>query len=197
MIGRAIAAALAVLLLAGCGIPVESQPRPLPTGNNSPSAAPSEQTVPTPVQQPVVLWFVREGGLVPAERARTGPVSSQGLIDLLVEGPTASEQAQGIRSAVVSVVTGEPLVVTAEAARVNAPDSARDQVAVVLRPAFKDLLSQEQVLVLGEVVTTLAVGQVRSVLFVDEDGQTLGVPTADGRLANGPVGPKDYASLIG
>ena len=70
------------------------------------------------------------------------------------------------------------------------------QVAIVLQPEFKDLLADEQVLVLGEVVTTVAVGDVQEVIFVDEDGLRLGVPLADGRLRNGPVTPADYAALI-
>lgn len=194
---RVVAAAAVVLLAAGCGVPPEQLPRPLPTGTTAPTVSATETTRPTPSEQEVTLWFVREGFLVPAARSTTGPTSSQGLIDLLAEGPTAQEEEQGIRSAVVSVVTGEPLVVTADAANVQAPDTPDDEVVVVLQPAFKDLLSQEQVLVLGEVVTTLAVGSVRQVLFVDKDGQTLGVPTADGRLANRAVTPTDYAALVG
>ena len=101
-----------------------------------------------------------------------------------------------MRTAVVSVVSGEPLVVTASAAAVDAPDLSDEQVAIVLEPEFKELLSEEQVLVLGEVVTTVAVGEIAEVVFVDKDGQELGVPGADGRLRNGPVSPEDYASLI-
>lgn len=192
----AVAVLAAVALLAGCGIPVEQSPRPLPTGTASPANSAGETSTPAPDEAGATLWFVRGGRLAPVTRTVTGPLSSQDYIDLLAEGPTQSEQSAGLRSSVVSVVTGEPLVVTASAAGVKTPGIASDEVAVVLRPEFKDLLSQEQILVLGEVVITLAVGPITKVLFVDKDGQTLGVPTADGRLANGAVGPQDYATLI-
>jgi hypothetical protein len=196
--GRVLAAAtLAVGLLAACGIPVEGVPRALPTGSSTPTAASDGAVLPTPFQEEATLWFVKGGALVPAVRPTTGPATSQGLLDLLAEGPTPAEEAAGVRSAVVSVVTGEPLVVTAEQAGVDGPQVSAGTVVIVLEPQFTELLSAEQVLVLGEVVTTLAVGPVRNVVFVDEDGQELGVPTADGRLAKGPVSPADYASLIG
>lgn len=192
----AVLAVLTVALLAGCGIPVEQEPRPLPTGTTSPTNAAGQTSTPAPDDSGATLWFVRGGRLVPVTRTVTGPLSSQDYIDLLVDGPTKPEQDAGMRSSVVSVVTGEPLVVTAKTAGVATAQAPPDEVAVVLRPAFKDLLSQEQVLVLGEVVITLAVDQVSKVLFVDKDGQALGVPTADGRLANGPVTPQDYAALV-
>lgn len=190
-------ALVAATMLAGCGIPADEQPRALPTGASTPTFDADGGSLATPFAEEVVLWFVRGGALVPTPRTTTGPVTSQGLLDLLAEGPTPQEEAAGIRTAVVSVVTGEPLVATAEEAKVDAPDVPASEVIIVLDPQFKALLPTEQVLVLGEVVTTVAVGQVRRVVFVDEDGKALGVPTADGRLAEGPVGPQDYASLIG
>ena len=71
------------LLLAGCGLPVESGPRPLPTGSAAPTASPQEPGEPTPSQESVTLWFVREGMLVPALRTASPPVTPQDLIDLL------------------------------------------------------------------------------------------------------------------
>ncbi len=182
--------------LAGCGIPMEEEPRPLPTGTVSPSESPTFNTPPEASEDQVTLWFVREGGLIPEPRIAKGPVDSQGLIDMLVAGPTPEEKAVGVRSAVVSVVSGEPLVVTAQKAGVQVSGLPADHVAVVLEPEFKELLSEEQVLVLGQVVTTVAVDGISAVLFVDVDGQRPGVPLANGRLRNGPVTPEDYESLI-
>lgn len=188
-------AVLLALALTACGVPNDPGPRPLPTGTSSPVATPSEGGQETPFEQEITLWFVRGGALVPAVRTTTGPITTQSLIDLLSQGPTPKEQAQGIRSAINSVVSGKPLVVTAAKAGVPHEDPP-NQVAVVIEPEFKDLLSQEQVLILGEVVISVAVGGIEKVLFIDDDGQVLGVPTADGRLANGPVTPDDYSSLI-
>lgn len=189
-----VAVLLGLLLLAGCGVSAEDEPRPLPTG--SATAPPPPTTEPTPTEDQARLWFVRAGVLVPVLRAVPEPPGSQDLIDLLVAGPTEEEEQAGIRTAVVSVVTGEPLVVTARAAGVEAPPLPDDQEAIVLSEEFTGLNAEEQVLVLGEVVTTVAVGDVGEILFIDGTGKPLGVPVADGRLRNGPVSPADYASLI-
>ena len=189
-----VVALLGALLVAGCGISAEDEPRALPTGG-APSAPPPTNA-PTPTEDQVRLWFVREGQLVPVLRSVAEPPDSQGYLDLLVSGPTPQEEQEGVRSAVVSVVTGEPLVVTAEEAGVNPPPLDDDEEAIVLSPEFREVNAEEQTLVLGEVVTTLAVGDIKEISFIDEDGKPLGVPAADGRLRNGPVTPADYASLI-
>jgi hypothetical protein len=189
-----VAVLLGLLLAAGCGISAEDEPRPLPTGSATAPPPPTDE--PTPTEDQAQLWFVREGLLVPVLRSVAEPPGSQDFIDLLVAGPTEEEEEAGIRTAVVSVVTGEPLVVTARAAEVEAPPLQDDQEAIVLSEEFTDLNAEEQVLVLGEVVTTVAVGDVAEILFIDGTGKPLGVPVADGRLRNGPVSPADYASLI-
>ncbi len=194
-LGGVLIAALC-LVLTSCGITVESSPRPLATVNPSPAPSPTGTSAPSPSPQVVTLWFVRGGQLASTLRNTSGPAGPQDLIDLLVAGPTEEEEDQGLRTSVVSVVSGNPLVVTAGAADLNVPGVEDGQVAIVLLPEFKDLIADEQVLVLGEVVTTVAVGEVAEVIFVDEDGLRLGVPLADGRLRNGPVTPEDYAALI-
>lgn len=188
------AALLGVVLIGGCGIPVEDGPRGLPTGSATNPPPPTADA--TPTEDQAELWFVREGRLVPVLRSVPDQPSSQDFIDLLAAGPTEEEEAAGIRTAVVSVVTGEPLVVTARSAGVEPPQLQDDQEAIVLSEEFTEVNAEEQVLVLGEVVTTLAVGTVAEILFVDSAGKPLGVPVADGRLRNGPVSPADYASLI-
>lgn len=187
--------ALAAVLLAGCGIPGEDEPRALPT--STASNPPPPTTEPTPVEEQARVWFVREGFLEPALRSVAEPPDSQELLDLLVAGPTAEEEEEGFRTVVVSVVTGQPLVVTADEAEVEVTSLESGQEAIVLSEEFTEVNAEEQVLVLGEVVTTVAVGEVTEILFVDGAGQPLGVPLADGRLRTGPVTPADYASLIG
>ena len=192
--GPLTAALLAVvgvlmLLAAGCGVPTEVQPRPLPTQGVVPTASQTPAPEPTAAAEQATLWFVKGGQLVPAMRSTEGPLNPQDLIDLLAAGPTEQEAAAGLRTAVVSVVTREPLVETARSQGVAVDPLPRGTEAIVLAPEFTDLLAAEQVLVLGEVVTTLTVGATDALLFVDENGAPLGVPLPDGRLDNGPVGP--------
>ena len=182
--------------IAGCGIPVESAPRELPADAQVPLQPADPAPAPSPARLVEQLWFVREGVLVPVDRTSPSALDSQGLIDLLVAGPTAQEVTSGLRTAVVSVVTGAPLVVTAATAGVPVAPLADDAEVLVLQEEFLDLPFDEQLLVLGQVVDTVAVRGVRSVLFVDRNGNQLGVPLPDGRLSNGPVSPEDYDELV-
>lgn len=195
-----LAGLLAVVLaglLAGCGINAEPSPRALPTQALVPTKSPDPAPTPSPAERVITLWFTKEGKLVPTQRTAEEKLDSQGLLDLLVAGPTADEQARGLRTAVVSPVTGKPLVETATSAGVDVVEVPAFTEAVVLSADFTELLSEEQVLALGEVVNTLTVGSVEAILFVDEDGQQVGVPLPDGRLKVGPVVAADYAASIG
>ena len=191
-----IAGALAVVVSA-CGIQAEAQPRALPTQAIVPTRSPDPAPSPSPAERVVTLWFTKEGVLVPTQRTARDSVNSQDLIDLLVAGPTADEAAQGLRTAVVSPLTGDPLVETASSAGVEVEEVPATTVPVVLSPDFTELIGDEQVLALGEVVHTLTVGPVESILFVEDDGQRVGVPLPDGRLKVGPVTAEDYAASIG
>ena len=65
----------------------------------------------------------------------------------------------------------------------------------MLTEEFNSLPSQEQLLVLGQVVLTLATDPDHSVLFVDSTGTPLGVPLPDGRLVNRAVSARDFRTL--
>ena len=187
---------VAVAVMAGCGIQPESEPRDLPSGVVLPGENP--EPVPTSTDEAVLdigLWFVREGQITPTLRAVESVPSTQALLDLLTAGPTEAEVEEGMRTAVVSVLTGEPLVVTAEAAGVDLATTEPTQTDIVLRPEFAELPGEEQLLVLGQVVTTIAIDSIDQVLFVSEAGEPLAVPLPDGRVADGPVTPQDYAGL--
>jgi hypothetical protein len=113
----------------------------------------------------------------------------------LEAGPTQAELDAGLRTAVTSVVPDVPLVVTADAVGLNVTLTDPRQIPVVLSEEFGSLPSQEQLLVLGQVVTTLTDGTDQSVLFVSDDGTAVGVPLPDGRLVNRPVTFVDYREL--
>lgn len=190
------AAAVVVLVLSACGVPAESEPRALP-----PEAA-GALTSPTPAETDstatrfMALWFVLDGALKQVDRATVTAVTAEDQVAALEAGPTQVELDAGMRTAVASVVPDVPLVVTADAAAVPV-QTQPDQVAVVLSDEFDSLPSQEQLLALGQVVTTLADGATTAVAFVDSDGVSVGVPLPDGRLVNRPVTPGDYRSLRG
>ena len=67
---------------------------------------------------------------------------------------------------------------------------------VILSSAFSALPPAEQVLLLGQVVLSLAGSGETSVLFTDETGSPVAVPLPDGRLLDLPATARDYSSLI-
>lgn len=191
---RAVIALIAAVVLAGCGVGPESVPRPLPPEASAvveplPAASESRAGVLTE------LWFVDDSELVPVRRTSIQLLSDQEKLDALELGPTPAEASQGLRTAVAPLVSDSPLVVTAAADGVPVP-AAPDQVAVVLRPEFLQLPSQEQLLILGQVVLTLATTPEATVTFVDENGNPIGVPLPNGRLTSEPVSAADYETLV-
>ena len=195
---RAALAVVAVVLsgwVTGCGIQPEAQPRLIPPGAQVPVSTPS--TAPSPSDEAPVaasIWLVNAGRIVSQDRDLASTPSSQELLDLLAAGPTEAEADSGNRTAVVSVVTGEPVVVTATATGLQVPD-VPGRAWVVIRDEFYELPGEEQLLVLGQVVTTLATGDVVEVAFLNETGDVPAVPLPDGKVTDGPVTPRDYAGL--
>ncbi|MCH9816700.1 MAG: hypothetical protein K0U64_09690 [Actinomycetia bacterium] len=184
------------LAATACGVSVESNPRALPAVATqeigSPTPVPTESTA----TRFVPLWFVREGELVPVDRRTDEAMGPQQKLDALEAGPTQVELDAGLRTAVNSVVPDVPLVITAEADGVPVAPSDPRQLPVVVSEEFGSLPSQEQLLVLGQVVITLTDSTDQSVLFVSDDGTPVGVPLPDGRLVNRPVTFVDYRELI-
>lgn len=190
----AVLAALATAVLAACGVGPEGEPRALP------SEAQEAVAVPLPASDSaagrlVELWFVDDTHLSPVNRKTNEMLTPQDKIQALEAGPTLPELAQGLRTAVTSVVPDVPLVLTADTAGVHV-DVQNNQVAVVLSDEFSSLPSQEQIFILGQVVLTLASEPGTTVLFVNDNGTPVGVPLPSGRLSSGPVSASDYASLI-
>lgn len=192
---RPIVVLLAGLLaLTACGVGPETVPRALPGDDQEavvedPSASPNKAGVLDS------LWFVQDEQIVPVTRTTETQLTHEEMIGALQAGPTASEAAQGLRTALTPVVPDQPLVATAEALGVPAP-ATPGQVAVVLNPEFTQLPSQEQLLVLGQVVATLAGSPGSTVLFIDDKGTPIGIPLPSGRLTSDPVSTADFTQLM-
>lgn len=190
----AVLAGILAVLLTACGVGPEAVPRAFPS-EAAAVTAPEPAATESRAGALVELWFVDDDKLVPTNRTTEDQLTDQDKIDSLEEGPTAPEVAEGLRTALTPVVTDEHLVTLAETDGVPVP-VAPDQIAVVLNPEFSNLPSQEQLLILGQVVLTLTAAPDISVVFVDQDGTPVGVPLPSGRLTSEPVTATDYASLI-
>ena len=174
--------ALAGLMLGGCGVPTDGQPRALDPAEAPAGARPSPSPAPVAVgDERVVLHFVKDEQLVPVERPVTSPTSSSGLLELLLAGPTDAEKAAGLTSLIPAALSvqrveqqGDVVVITLQ----GAPDQVRPQAM-----AF------------AQIVATLTPERAGGVRF-RMDGADLRVPRSDGSLSDAPVDRTDYADLL-
>jgi hypothetical protein len=161
-------ALLAVLLLAGCGVPADDQPRDL---GRSQVAYGSDPPAPDRFGPAVErLYLVGDGGLVRVVRRTPAPRSP--------------EQQDGLTSALAQMRVGSTSVSQRRAAvEIGAPPvpGARSDEALAYAQIVCTLTSQG--------------AEVGTVSFT-RDGQTLAVPRGDGSLSTGPLTIADYAELI-
>jgi hypothetical protein len=180
--GRAAVPVLLLALLgAGCGVPQDSQPRPL-----DPAVAPfrlQPEQVPRPTgESRVGLYFVRDDRVVLTTRRAEGPVGLRGLLDLVIAGPTAEESALGRNSALPSSVTVEDV-------------TERAGNAVITLGGPQEVVSAMRAQAVAQIVATLTPNLVRTVRF-RYDGTDLRVPRGDGSLTEAPLTREDYSGII-
>ena len=217
-IGRRFMAVWAPVLLvvAGCGVPLEDSaqalppevipppvvapsqppsPSPSPTSTSGSGSSPAVTATPLPTESPAVevvdLYFIREDGLVPLASDVAVPTDAQTVLDGLAVGPPVET---GLRSVVVDPLTGTALVsVFTPMGDTELPTAS---VTIAVAEAFSSLPPTEQVLLLGQVVLSLSSAGFTTVSVVDAAGAPLAVPLPDGRLLDRPATALDYASLI-
>lgn len=166
--------------LTACGVEPQAEPEDV-------SIAPVLTTPASPTRTSagptVVLWFLEGDRLAPVRRAAsgTGPATA---LDLLADGPTPEESADGLSTA---LFTPQPLAVVDG----RQSDST---LTVAVSPAFVNVSGDNQLRAVAQVVwTATEFAGVEEVRFVTEDGP-LEVPTDEG-LTDEPVEREDYASV--
>ena len=201
-----------LLVVAGCGVPLEDSaqalppevipppvvapsqppnPSPSPTSTQSPTATATPLPTESPAVELVDLYFIREDGLVPLASDVAVPTDAQTVLDRLAAGPPVET---GLRSVVVDPLTGTALVsVFTPTGDTELPTAS---VTIAVANAFSSLPPTEQVLLLGQVVLSLSSAGFATVSVVDAAGAPLAVPLPDGRLLDRPATALDYASLI-
>ncbi|WP_374238213.1 GerMN domain-containing protein [Actinoplanes sp. DH11] len=174
---RLTAAAVALVLLAGCGIPAQDEPHPVDLPRGPLNTVPAGPAPGGEVAE--VLCLVRDGRLVQAVR-RVGAVPTpQRQLDDLTAGPNAAERGLGLATA----LAGTTLSVRSDGAGVTVE---------VAEAASRT----DEVLAYAQIVCTLtARADVASVSFT-RGGDPLRVPRADGSLTDRPLRGWDYSELI-
>lgn len=179
-----LATALVVLLVAGCGVPQDNEPRALDPAE-APFRAFQESPQPAPQGEGrVALYFVRDDRVVLETRAVESSTNIDDLLGLLLEGPTPQQVEAGIRSALPTTFTVADVEV------------GSNGVAVVTLGGSATTQISPSPLGFAQVVATLtAPGRATAARF-RLDGEDLPVPRGDGSLTEEPVDRSDYAELL-
>jgi hypothetical protein len=173
---------------AACGLPTDRPPsfvadEDVPFG----LLAGTTTTAPLPAQNPsprvTEVCFVRDASVVEVARPVNAATPEAALAELRA-GPTAAEQASGVRTALLTEDPVEQVAVAAGVAKVE------------LTSGFAAGGTQDTILAVAQLVCTLTgqagVGQVAFTL----EGAPVEVPRGDGTLAAGAVTRDDYASVL-
>ncbi|MEX2254376.1 MAG: GerMN domain-containing protein [Acidimicrobiia bacterium] len=184
---RAAIVTAVVVCSAGCGVSEQSRPDPIDRADvpfqllaSTTSPSPTT-TLNGPVAFPVAL--VDGDGLVLVERAVDPPLVPRVALESLLEGPTASETAEGLSTAIpagagIGAVRQKGGLLTIELGR-------------TVRGAGPD-----EIQAIGQLVlTATAVAGVERVRF-RVGGEPVQVPIGDGTISSGPVRRTDYERLL-
>jgi spore germination protein GerM len=179
-----------VVGVAGCGVPVDTQPSALSRNGipfdllqPTPSST-TATTTPSPIEVPVKIFLIAANGhLVPV--ARDVAVSAPDLatvLGALVAGPTDAESAAGLQSALTTQTTVLGATIAGHVATVN------------LGGTFGQLVGPPEIQAVAQVVfTASALPGVTGVTF-ELSGLPVEVPVASGALVPLAV-PAQFAPL--
>jgi hypothetical protein len=183
-VGLAGVAAGVLVALGGCGVSVQEEAQSLPAG-----ALPTVVSTPkpSPSAKQDTVFFVSGRGL----EGVSEPVrdhSAQGVMEALASGPPIERQTD-LRTLLLDPLTGAPVLTV-----VSQTPSGR--VVLARTDAFTLLPANDQVLLVGQVVTSLAEVGLTSVIITDQAGLPIPLALPDGRVLEGPATADDYDSLV-
>ncbi|GAA1803863.1 hypothetical protein GCM10009682_27050 [Luedemannella flava] len=177
-----VATALAVAVLAGCGIQPETSPTPIDRPFRP--AASSTATPPPTGTLSEKLYLIEDGTLVPVTRhvGRT-PTVEQLLADLR-SAPNDTERESGLTNALLGTNT------------VTSVRMSGAQAVIELAAPVDGTARTDDQLAYAQLVCTLtSLPGVETVQFT-HDGRPIGVPRGDGSVSTAPLSVEDYAAMI-
>ncbi|MEV6367902.1 hypothetical protein D7147_07010 [Micromonospora musae] len=181
---RLLGGAVLVVLLGGCGVPVDDAPRRVrPPAGAFPTAVTAGPTAASG-RVTEALCFVREGRLDRAGRRLDSLPGIDLHLQHLLAGPTAGEREAGFASAL-------PGTVSVAGVRMNGTLAEVD-----VRAAGEETGRSDEVLAFGQIVCTLTTRRDVDRVSFRRDGRPLDVPRGDGSLSRAPLGALDYAPLM-
>jgi spore germination protein GerM len=176
---------LPVLLVAGCGVSAENEPRPVnpprsPFGSRESVTVEPEDSGTTEER----LCFVRDDKLVVVVRRPSSYPTVNLQLRHLIAGPTPTERNNRLSN---------PLSDGNIAANVRLVGT---EAIVEFRAEVDTSGRNDESLMYGQIVCTLTSRSDVSGVSFSQGGERLGIPRADGSLSSGPLTAADYADLI-
>jgi spore germination protein GerM len=184
----AVAAAVAGLAVAGCGIPPDDHATLAAPGSvpfdllaHAPSATPT--TLPLAPTERATIFFVQGERLAPVQRELPAPVSVESVLEALAAGPTATEVQLGLRTALLTPGLMKSGGVSGGVATID------------LGQPFTEIAGRDQIVALAQIVSTVTglpgVGRAKFTL----EGNPVGILRGDGTVTTDSVSRDDYATL--
>lgn len=175
---------LIMTLLAGCTPSAEPSARDLDDTYRIDLTTGAQTSVPSRGEA-IFVYLIQESSLVARPRVAPDPLSLPGILSILVSGPTARELDFGIRTAIgetvidLETVSIESRIITIE-----------------ITESFGELPGDEQTLLVGQLVLTLADNfSIDGVIF-NLGGEPTPVLGPGGEVLERPVTAADYRSAL-
>jgi spore germination protein GerM len=181
-----MALVLALLVLAACGVQDDGSPRALAPEDVPFDLLQPATSVANPENaegQPRAVWFVDNDGLLArGERRLEAPVTVEDIVSALLDGVTAAEQANGLRS---NIAPGTRLL------EVDGPTDGL--VTIDLSGEILTVSRELQRLAIAQVVfTATGLPNVDRVLFKFDGTGPAEVPGAGNELTSEPLRRRDF-----
>lgn len=175
---------LGLLVLTGCGVPMQDEAQPLPQeAAPTPSAVTSEPRR----EREATLYFVSGNRLVGVAEAMADR-SANGVMAALAAGPPVDRRDE-LRSLVLDPLSAQPLLVVTSV-------TPSGEVVLVRTDAFLQLTVENQLALIGQVVLSLDEVGLSRVIIKDPLGNPIPVSLPDGRPQAWPVTAENYKDLI-
>lgn len=180
-----LALVVAGFLASGCSVGTDASPQRI-----SPHDVPfgllkstTSTTSPAAITERITVFFEGAHHLVTISRVVPAPATLRSALKALGQGPTSAEASVGVLS---PVSTAAPITVSSRSA---------NTVVVNVGTSFSALSGQDQIIAAAQLVYTLTLFPGVDQVSIRVGGKPVQMPTATGRISNGPLRRSAYASL--
>lgn len=177
-------ALLGSLLLAGCSVATESNPRPLDERFHITIESKNAPTIQS-AKEAVIIYLIQGPDLIRRTRLTSPPLTPESLLDIVASGPTTGERDSGIRSALGSI----PLVL-------NSLTMTDRSMLLDLAIGFAELPGEEQTLLIGQIVLSLFENFPVTTIEVTLAGAPTSVLGPGGEVIERVILPSDFRPLV-